>query len=163
LTLIPFAETANDLHELIPIDKITKGFTSRGVVEVCIDRVFTNVFGNNPYPDIFTQAAALLYSFISFHPYVDENKRTALLITTLFLALNGYHFNFPKDIVEFMKTLADPKIQGTKDDINRIARWIKNGCSKNEIYGIDEDILHEAIKNNRVSFLGVTVKMRKVS
>ena len=60
-----------------------------------------------------------------------------------------------------MKALADPKVEGTEDDINRIARWIKNGCSKNEIYGIDEDIVYEAIKNNRISFLGVTVKMWK--
>lgn len=60
--------------------------------------------------------------------------------------------------MEFVKTLADPK---TEDDINRIAKWIKNGCSTNEIYGIDEDIIYEAIKDNRVSFLGVTVKMRK--
>jgi hypothetical protein len=47
------------------------------------------------------------------------------------------------------------------DDINRIARWIKNGCSKNEIYGIDENIIYEAIKDQRVSFLGIPVKMRK--
>jgi len=30
-----------------------------------------------------------------------------------------------------------------------------------EFYGIDEDIMYEAIKNNQVSFLGIQVKMRK--
>ena len=103
----------------------------------------------------------MLYSFISFHPYVDGNKRTALLITTLFLYLHGYHFNFPKDIVEFLKRLADRQVEGTEEDIDRISEWIRNGCVKNDIYGIDEEDVYEAVKNNRVSYLGIIIKMRK--
>ncbi|PCI54377.1 MAG: type II toxin-antitoxin system death-on-curing family toxin [Alphaproteobacteria bacterium] len=44
-------------------------------------------YGN---PDIAGLAASYAYGIIRNHPFVDGNKRTALVAAELFLALNGY-------------------------------------------------------------------------
>lgn len=41
------------------------------------------------YADAIEEAAALLESLVQNHPFVDANKRTALLSTDLFLRFNG--------------------------------------------------------------------------
>jgi death-on-curing protein len=41
------------------------------------------------YKDIIEEAAALWESFMQNHPFIDGNKRTALNVTLLFLAVNG--------------------------------------------------------------------------
>ena len=41
------------------------------------------------YADAIEEAAALLESLVQNHPFVDGNKRTALLSTDLFLRFNG--------------------------------------------------------------------------
>lgn len=46
--------------------------------------------GKDVYPDIFHKAAALFESLVTNHPFVNGNKRTAWLATTVFLRLNGY-------------------------------------------------------------------------
>ncbi len=41
-------------------------------------------------PDIPALAAAYGFGIVRNHPFVDGNKRTAFVVTELFLALNGY-------------------------------------------------------------------------
>ena len=41
-------------------------------------------------PDIPALAAAYGFAIARNHPFVDGNKRTAFVVTELFLALNGY-------------------------------------------------------------------------
>jgi hypothetical protein len=44
------------------------------------------------------------------------------------------------------------------------SKWIKDGCVKNEIFGIDEDIIYKFFNNTRVSFSEpkeISVKIRK--
>src|SRR5215469_18949638 len=97
------------------------------------------------------------------HPYIDGNKRTALLITTVFLSLHGYNFYFPDDVVEFVKSIADPKVEGTQDDMKRITTWIKKGCMINDIFDINENIIYDYFNNTRATFLDkdISVKIRK--
>jgi death-on-curing protein len=40
------------------------------------------------YPDVFSTAAALLESLVQSHPFVDGNKRTAIVSAGLFLLQN---------------------------------------------------------------------------
>lgn len=42
-------------------------------------------------PDIADLAAAYAFGIARNHPFVDGNKRTALVVSTIFLQLNGYH------------------------------------------------------------------------
>lgn len=46
--------------------------------------------GQDAYPDIHHKAAALLHSLIRNHPFVDGNKRTAMLAAIVFYGLNGW-------------------------------------------------------------------------
>jgi death on curing protein len=41
--------------------------------------------------DIFAQAATLCFGLIKNHPWVGGNKRTASLLTEVFLRRNGFH------------------------------------------------------------------------
>jgi death on curing protein len=53
----------------------------------------------NPHQDIFEMAAALHYSLVVNHPFVDGNKRAALLSALTFLDLNGYAIDRPSQIL----------------------------------------------------------------
>ena len=45
--------------------------------------------GKSPYADIVEIAAAYLFYICKNHPFVDGNKRTAMMATIVFLRLNG--------------------------------------------------------------------------
>src|SRR3990172_82947 len=45
--------------------------------------------GEDLYPSIELKAAALIQSLLLNHPFIDGNKRTALVSTEYFLYLNG--------------------------------------------------------------------------
>lgn len=47
-------------------------------------------------PTLFDLAAALCLSLAKNHPFVDGNKRTALLAAVAFLSLNGWDFRPPR-------------------------------------------------------------------
>ena len=45
--------------------------------------------GKSPYADIVEVAAAYLFHICNNHPFVDGNKRTAMIAAIVFLRLNG--------------------------------------------------------------------------
>lgn len=45
--------------------------------------------GKSPYTDIFDVAAAYLFYICRNHPFLDGNKRTAMMAAIVFLRLNG--------------------------------------------------------------------------
>src|SRR5258708_7218607 len=51
-----------------------------------------NVFAYEDDADIAALAAAYAYGIAKNHPFIDGNKRTALVVMRTFLALNGYEF-----------------------------------------------------------------------
>ena len=62
----------------------------QGLLESAVARPQASAFGADAYPNLVTKAAALLHSLVLNHPFVDGNKRTAILATLVFLDLNGY-------------------------------------------------------------------------
>lgn len=113
-----------------------KGIKSEGLLESCLLRPFTYVYGHEAFPTLFMKAGALLHSIAGpFHPFIDGNKRTALVTTGLFLYVNGYTFSPPNNVVDFMLSIAKSK----NDNIRKISKWIEKGCTKNEVYDISED------------------------
>ncbi|MFH1327358.1 MAG: type II toxin-antitoxin system death-on-curing family toxin [Candidatus Bathyarchaeota archaeon] len=72
------------------------GYMSEDMVQGCVDRSITNVFGHEPFPDIFMKAAALLYGIIAFHPFNDGNKRTALIGVRILLYFNDMSLRYPE-------------------------------------------------------------------
>ena len=53
--------------------------------------------GQELYPTIVEKAAALGFSLIKSHPFVDGNKRTAHAAMETFLVLNGYEIRASVD------------------------------------------------------------------
>jgi len=80
------------------------------------------IFANNDlYPDIFTKAAALMHSIIKNHPFVDGNKRTAIIAASIILQRNNYTLTASnKELEQF--TL---KVASTNTEIGKIAGWFK--------------------------------------
>lgn len=63
-----------------------------GLLESAVLRPQTTVLGVDAYPDIHAKAAALMHSLIRNHPFVDGNKRTAVIAVIVFYELNRWPF-----------------------------------------------------------------------
>lgn len=53
--------------------------------------------GQDLYPDLATKAAALCFSLVLNHPFVDGNKRVGHAAMEVFLLLNGHEFRATVD------------------------------------------------------------------
>jgi death-on-curing protein len=75
------------------------GFSVRdaGLLASALARPATTVFGVDAYPSVDEKAAALLDSVSRNHALLDGNKRTAWVLTALFLWLNGLVHSFSTD------------------------------------------------------------------
>ena len=58
------------------------------------------VFGKDAYHTVFLKAAVYCRNIIFGHPFVDGNKRTAVLVSSVFLERNGYELAVPEGSVE---------------------------------------------------------------
>jgi len=77
------------------------------------------------YPDIVTKAAALCFSLVMNHPFVDGNKRVGHAAMETFLILNGYEIIAGVDEQErVMLELAAGKVSR----IN-FSEWLNNHIS----------------------------------
>ena len=76
---------------------------------------------DEPKPDLFTLAAAYCFALVKGHVFHDGNKRTAYIVSVVFLELNGFDFSPDQtDIVQTMLGAADGRI--SEDDL---AKWFK--------------------------------------
>lgn len=76
-------------------------------------------------PDLAALAAAYGHGLVRNHPFVDGNKRTALVITELFLLLNGAELlASDADCVVTILGLAEGKISESS-----FAEWIRTHSS----------------------------------
>jgi len=73
------------------------GIRDAGLIEAAIGRMTSGWGDEEFYPTLFDKAAALLDSIIHNHPFIDGNKRTALLAAGSFLDLNNWELTFDKD------------------------------------------------------------------
>jgi death-on-curing protein len=71
-------------------------------------------------------AAAYGYGIARNHPFVDGNKRTALLAIYTFLGVNGVDFIVPEaDAAAMILSLAAGEVRE-----DSLARWIRNNWPK---------------------------------
>lgn len=81
------------IHEyLINHFEGSEGILSLPLIESAVYRPFATYNGEDLYGSIFEKAAALFYSLINNHGFVDGNKRTGTIVLTLFIEMNGYRF-----------------------------------------------------------------------
>lgn len=95
------------LHEaIVQADDLTEtGVSSPGDVEYTVSTVREGHFGEGP-ETVHEIAAQYLRLLTANHPFVDGNKRTALVSTVSFYALNGYSLEYGNEIRALLKRLA---------------------------------------------------------
>jgi death-on-curing protein len=138
--LFPTVDHVEGFHETVIQQRGISGYVSKGMIEGCIEYARTAVYNFVPFPSLLTKAAALMYAFITFHPYADGNKRTALIAATFIFALNGYYFDIPEDSPDFAASVAtrclDSESHSPSEEITRIAEWMKPNVRLNRFYRI---------------------------
>lgn len=79
-----------DLEDLLGLTRALRAGPIRdvGLLDSAAARPRSSAFGENAYPSLDLNAAALLHSIARNHALVDGNKRLAWLATVVFLDLN---------------------------------------------------------------------------
>lgn len=93
-----------------------------------IERPKVTFGGNQLYPTLWLQAAAMMQSLIMNHPFTDGNKRTGFYSTRRFLYLNGYKLIYTHDEA-YSFCLA---VDNDGLDVKTIVRWLENHARKRE-------------------------------
>lgn len=103
------------------------GVRDLGLLESALARP-VNIAGYEPDADIARLAAAYAFGIAKNHPFVDGNKRTALVACRTFLVLNGYQLEVPaaEKYLTFL-SLAEGTI--SEDEL---AAWLRKGLSKKD-------------------------------
>jgi len=77
------------------------------------------------YNDIIEEAAALWESLSQNHPFVDGNKRTAIVATIVFLELNGWRFSVSDhEVHKFVKSL----YENANFQFDQLVQWLRESC-----------------------------------
>ncbi len=68
------------------------GIRDKGLAESALAQPLAAFGGQDLYPSLIEKAAALCYSLVSNHPFVDGNKRIGHGAMETFLVINGFAF-----------------------------------------------------------------------
>ena len=84
------------------------GIRDLNALESSIAQPRMTLGGNELYPNFVDKAAALAYSLVMSHPFLDGNKRIGHASLETFLVLNGYEISAKTDEQEqvFLKLAA---------------------------------------------------------
>lgn len=117
LTLVEILE----LHEAIIISTGgALGIRDMGALESGVNQPRLTFDQADLYPDIVSKAAALCFSLVMNHPFVDGNKRVGHAAMETFLILNG--FEIVADVNEQERLLLD--LAAGKITRQKLAAWL---------------------------------------
>jgi death-on-curing protein len=99
----------------------SEGLRDEGLLSSALVRPQNLLVYGEPPPDLASLAAAYAYGIARNHPFVDGNKRTALVAARTFLILNGVDVNASQDekVLTFLK-LAEGSISEEE-----LADWLR--------------------------------------
>lgn len=95
------------------------GIRDKGALESAVARPYSTYGGEELYPFVYQKSAAIFESIIRNHPFIDGNKRTALLTAYAVARIDGKTINASSD--EFYKMEIDCIEQHW--DIDAITQW----------------------------------------
>jgi death-on-curing protein len=100
------------------------GVRDVGLLKAAVARPDATFGGQDLYPAVFYRSAALMESLARNHPFLDGNKRTAIVATGIFLELNGFRLQTTqKELERFTLDVATGVFShGTA------AKWLKTHC-----------------------------------
>ncbi len=90
---LTLGEVLNLYYRIMEQSGGTIGILSLGALESALAQPRMTFGGKELYPSLIEKVAALGYSLIQNHPFLDGNKRTGHAAMELFLVLNGFEIN----------------------------------------------------------------------
>jgi len=89
------------LHErVIEQSGGANGIRDRGILESALAQPYMSYGGKDLYPTLIEKVAALGFSLINNHPFVDGNKRIGHAAIEVTLLMNGYEIQASVDAQE---------------------------------------------------------------
>ena len=82
------------------------GVLHEGLVDAAAQRPRTTIANTEMYKGYIVKACSLAFALISWHPFVDGNKRTALYSMANMLSMNGIYMPFPPYLVKYSLLVA---------------------------------------------------------
>ena len=116
----PTAQDVLAAHEMVlQATGGASGVRDRGALESALHRPLATFDGVALYPGLPQKVAALFESLICNHPFVDGNKRTAVVVTFTALRTNGLTLTVSQDdAVETAIAVATGRL-----DLATLAAW----------------------------------------
>ena len=108
---------------------------SIGTVDMIADRPDTELFGIQPYDTVFLKAASLVEGILRLHPFVDGNKRTALMTATVYLHRNGYDLNVSESDIGLIASVAgneNTDSESVDKLVRRVSRWLTESSTRDK-------------------------------
>jgi len=102
------------------------GLRDLGLLRSAVAMPETTFEGEFLHGTLFEMAAAYLFHIASNHPFVDGNKRTALMCALVFLGLNGQRLEAPPD--SLYKLVAGIAAGGV--DKSDVSVFLKESCRR---------------------------------
>ena len=112
--------------ELEKLYQLDSSILLQSNLELALETPKRKIFGTEIYRTLNEKAAALMYNLIKLHPFIDGNKRTALLATILFLDQNDRKFK--RNTNEEVETTLETSKCNT--DVEQLTDWIKNNSKR---------------------------------
>jgi death-on-curing protein len=101
------------------------GLADIGLLESAVLRPQSSAFGQDAYGTVHQKAGALFHSLVRNHPFVDGNKRTAVVAVFTFYALNGLHLAAEDgDMVALAVDTAEGQIDA-QTIAKRLESWVE--------------------------------------
>ncbi len=101
-----------------------EGIRDIGLVESALAQPLMTFGGDDCYPTLAEKAAALCFSLVSNHAFVDGNKRIGHAAMEVFLVLNGFELNAEVDDAESLILRLAAGELGRSD----LATWVAQHC-----------------------------------
>jgi death-on-curing protein len=99
----------------------TIGIRDLGALESAMAQPRMTFGGKELYPSLSEKAAALGYSRVINHPFVDGNKRIGHAAMEVFLVLNGYEIQTPVDEQQRMML----RLAAGEVERDALATWLR--------------------------------------
>jgi death-on-curing protein len=97
------------------------GLRDRSALESAVEQPHASFGGSDLYPNVEEKAAALCFSLVSNHPFVDGNKRIGHAALEMFLMRNGLELNAPVDKQESQVL----RLAAGELDREELAAWVR--------------------------------------
>lgn len=110
------------LHQMI-LDQSggMSGIRDRGALESAVAQPLACFGGQDLYPSLVEKAAALGFSLIQNHAFIDGNKRIGHAAMETFLVLNGYELN--ADVDEQEQVILE--VAASQKDRDSFTEWLR--------------------------------------